>query len=258
MQKYLIYFFLLILPCRMPCFGSEDSVSFILKRYPSQIYQDVLVQNQVLINGLNLCDKRYNLIKPIFDLFQTSFSVLDVGSAQGYFSFRIAHDYPHAQCTMIDENSSDYHYHGDLLYDLCLLNKLDNVTYLRKLMSYNDLCFLNRQEHFDVVLAFLVVHEMAEKLSDQQMFFERLLSLGDHVLVEVADDVAADLTHFIASLCEHSDCEYLGEVPRLRDPSMTGKGALYWFKGPKTTIRQRVSKKTFRALNGVYPSALLD
>ena len=258
MRKYPIYFFLLILSCRMACFGSEDSASFILNRYLGPIYQDVFVKNQVLIKGVNLCDKRYDLIKPVFNLFQTSFSILDVGSAQGYFSFRIAHDYPHAHCTMIDENSSDYRYHGDLLYDLCLLNQLDNVTYLRKRMSYNDLCFLNEQEHFDVVLAFLVVHQMAEKLSDQQMFFERLLSLGDHLLVEVADDVAVDLTDFIASLCKYSDCECLGEVPRFQDPNKPGRGTLYWFKGPKRASRQRVSKETFRALNGVYPSALLD
>lgn len=258
MRKCRIYIFFAILSCQALCFGSEDDINYVLNRYPGPIYQDVFVHNQLIIKGLNLCDERYNLIKPVFDLFQTSFSVLDIGAAQGYFSFRIAFDYPHAHCTMIDENSSDYRYHGDLLYDLCRLNQLDNVTYLRKRMSYNDLCFLSRREHFDVVLAFLVVHQMAEKLADQQMFFERLFSLGDHVLVEVADDAAVDLTHFIASLCEYSDCEYLGEVPRFQDPNMRGRGALYWFKGPKTTSQQRISKEAFRTLNGVYPSALLD
>jgi hypothetical protein len=92
MQKWAIYSFLAIFSCRMVCFGTEDKVTAILSKYPRPIYQDVIVNNKVLINGINLCDKRYDLIKPIFNLFQAPFSVLDLGSAQGYFSFRIAHD----------------------------------------------------------------------------------------------------------------------------------------------------------------------
>jgi hypothetical protein len=223
-----------------------------LGKYPLPIYQDVIIHNEVVIKGLNLCDARYRLLRPILNRYQTPFSVLDLGAAQGYFSFRIAHDYPHAHCIMIEENSSDYHHHGDLLYDLCLLNQMDNVTYLRKRMSYSDLRFLSRQEHFDVVLVFLVIHQMAEKLSDQLLFFERILSLGDDVVIEVADDVATDLTHFITNLGKHSDCEFLGEVPRFQDSNMVGKGMLYWFKNSKTTGRQHIHCGTLQTFNGVY------
>lgn len=235
------------------CFGNEGKITNIFDLLSSPTYQDIVIHNHVIKKGTNACDARYQVIKPIFDLYQTSFSVLDLGAAQGYFSFRIANEYPHAHCIMIEENSADYLHHGDLLYELCLLNQMNNITYLRKRLNYNDLCFLNHQEHFNVVLAFLVVHQMATKHSDQQMYFERIFKLGDNVIVEVANDVAIELTQFIESLARHSDCEYLGEVPRFQNSTNRKRGRLYWFKNPKATKRQGISKNTLRVLNGVFP-----
>ena len=44
--------------------------------------------------GTDDCGPRYGMIKPVLDRLDGPFSVLDVGAAQGYFSFRIAQEYP--------------------------------------------------------------------------------------------------------------------------------------------------------------------
>ena len=125
-------------------------------------------------------------------------------------------------------------------------------------MFYNDFRLLSYNCYFDVVLAFLVVHQIAEKFCDQVMILEKLFALGDHVILEVANDVAIDLTHFIEALCKHTNCEYLGEVPRFQSKISLSTGKLYWFKRDKTTVQQGMSKEIYRDLNGVYTCAFTD
>ena len=74
-------------------------------------YQDVIIKNQVIRKGVNNSYGTYELIKPILKQFQGEFSFLDLGAAQGYFSLRVAHDFPKSKCIMIDENTPNWPYH---------------------------------------------------------------------------------------------------------------------------------------------------
>jgi hypothetical protein len=232
----------------------QKIVTSLLNKYPQTIYQDVIIHNQVVKTGTNICDVRFEKIKPVLESLHKPFSVLEIGAAQGYFSFRMAYEYPYAHCTMIERDGGYYTYHGGLLYDLCNINKLDNITFLKTDLTYKDLVFLNKKEHFDVVLAFLVVHQLAETLPEQIAFFNTILSLGDNVIIEVAAEVAVDMSNFIINLSEQCDCEYLGEVLRKHDsPDI---GYLYWFKRGKkhsTKNTYKICKESFQRLNGVYP-----
>jgi tRNA G46 methylase TrmB len=108
-------------------------VETILSQYPSPTYQDIMVQDQIVAVGTNSCAPRYERIKPVFDSFQKPFKVLEIGAAQGYFSFRIAQEYPQASCVMIEEDNHHYGYHGSLLEELCHLNNhLKNVSLIQK------------------------------------------------------------------------------------------------------------------------------
>lgn len=207
------------------------TLSSFLEKYPLPTYQDILVENQVISQGTNICANRYEMIRPIFQLYDRPFKVLEVGAAQGYFSFRIAHEFPHAFCTMIEEDNSHYSNHGSMLFDLCALNsQLQNVCLIRKKIAIEDLQAIQNQEHFDVVIAFLVIHQMATEFDEQVTLLKTLLEMGDHLLIEVADDAAPVFTAFTQHLNKKSHGAYLGQVRRFQDPNVPATGKIFWFK----------------------------
>lgn len=238
---------------------AETSLNYFLNKHTDSIYQDLIIDNKIYEIGSDFCESRYKLIQPILDLYKGSFSILDLGAAQGYFSFRIAYDYPLSFCTMIEANNTSYYaHHGDMLYDLCLLNpRLENICYLQKRISIPDLHFLNQNEHFDIIIALLVVHLMDNTLKKQIEIIENLLTLADNLILEVANDVNILHTAHVEFLSQKLDCQYLGEVKRHRDLTSTSTGKLYWFKqkvsNPQNTSARNIQEKTFQYLNGVYP-----
>lgn len=241
--------------------NAETPLELFLDKYPGPIYQDIVIGNDIYPIGTDQCDTRYELIKPILDLYTQPFSVLDLGAAQGYFSFRTAHDYPQSSCTMIEANNTSYYaHHGDMLYDLCQLNgHLNNIFYLHKRMDLSDLAFLNQKEHFDVVIAFLVVHLMHDNLQEQIKIIESLLTLGENLILEVANDVAVVHSAYLEFLSHSLDCQYLGEVKRHKDPISQSTGKLFWFKRKtfQPTMERKdilIQKETFLHLGGVYPN----
>ncbi len=246
--------------CLASGLSADERLEAFLKPYGNLIYQDIVIEDQIYPIGTDVCEPRYDLIKPVLDRYERPFTVLDLGAAQGYFSFRIANDYPHGSCVMVEaDDTSYYSRHGSMLYDLCLLNKrLDNIYYLQRRMDLADLRFLKRQEHFDVVLAFLVVHLMHDQLREQIKLLECLLEIGDNVILEVANDVAVLHTIYVEHLSETLDCQYLGEVKRHKDSRSTSTGQLYWFRRKATANSTDVpavpiKKETFINLHGVYP-----
>ena len=244
------------------CYSEEVTTDSFLKKYSSQLYQDALVSDQVIGLGTDLCENRYQLIQPILDLYKEPFSVLDLGAAQGYFSFSIAENYPHSSCLMIESNHTAYYAsHGDMLFELCQLNNyLNNVFYLDKRVDLSDLSYLNEHEHFDVVIALLVVHLMGKSIQDQIDIIEKLLSLGDNLILEVANDVNVIHTSYVEFLSKKLDCQYLGEVKRHKNPNSTSTGKLFWFKNSPPvitdhrTVSPPIKKETFEQLHGVFPA----
>lgn len=243
--------------------GAEMDLNSFLQKYPGPIYQDIVIGSEIHQIGTDQCEPRYQLIKPVFEQLNRPFSLLDLGAAQGYFSIRVANDFPHSSCVMIEANNTSYYArHGDMLYDICLMNShLKNICYLDKRMDINDLIYLNNKEHFDVVIAFLVVHLMHETLKEQIKIIECLLNLGDNLILEVANDVGVVHTSYVEYLSQSLDCQYLGEVKRHKDPISQSTGKLFWFKRKTSSSTkekekspyQRIKKETFNRLNGKYP-----
>jgi hypothetical protein len=261
--KYIVIPLSLLL-CSTASIFAETAIQSFLKKFRDPIYQDVVIDNTIYPIGTDICEPRYDLIKPVFNLYNRPFSVLDLGAAQGYFSFRTAYDYPHSACVMVEADMTAYYgQHGSMLHDLCQKNsKLNNIFFLKRALDLSDLTYLNKKEHFDVVLAFLVVHLMHKDVKEQIKIVETLLQLGDNVILEVANNVDVVHTAYVESLSRSLDCKYLGEVKRHKDPNPKGTGKLYWFKrktsSPTTTDGKNypfipIKKETFSKLGGVYP-----
>jgi len=238
--------------------SANSAVDSFLQKY-QLIYQDLVINNQIYPVGTDICNTRYELVKPILNQYNRPFTLLDLGAAQGYFSLRIASEYPHSTCVMIEANNTSYYaHHGDMLYDLCQMNpQLDNIYYLQKRVDIEDLQFVKQKQHFDIVLAFLVVHLMHDQLDEQIKILNSLLEIGDNLIIEVANDVHISHTNYVEFLSHKLGAVFLGELRRHKDPKSTSTGKFYWFKSRDFKIdnvpRSGIQSEIFKKLNGVYP-----
>jgi hypothetical protein len=137
-------------------------------------YQDIVVNGVTIKEGVKDCEIRYPNIKAILDQYKRPVTVLDIGASEGYFSLRISKEYD-STCTMIEGDKTL------LLPQICQLNKADNVVVLEKFITPQDLSALGECEHFDLVIAFNVVHQLKDQWKET---IDALLTLGDHILIE--------------------------------------------------------------------------
>lgn len=257
-MKTLLFFLLITVTCNLP---ADEYLDRFLESYPGCIYQDIVIGDNIFPIGTDLCDCRYELLKPVLDNFEGSFSVLDLGAAQGYFSFRIAREYPLSSCVMVESNHTAYYsLHGDMLYDLCQLNShLKNIYYLNRKMDIHDLHLISMNEHFDLVIAFLVVHLMHNELNEQIKILKTLLKLSDNLIIEIANDVGVIHSSYVEYLSDSLEATYLGEVNRHKDSNSKSKGKLFWFKKNNDVAEINRNKDTplhrttYELLNGVFP-----
>lgn len=215
-------------------------ISSFLKKYPGKVYQDIIIQNKIYPIGTDICDLRYQLLKPVLEQFSDSFSVLDIGAAQGYFSFSVAKEFPQSKCIMIEEGitHSSYSHHGNMLEDLYRENSyLSNVAFIKKNIALSDIILWNNNFHFDVIFALLVVHLIDRSLIGQIKIIEALLKLTDNLILEVANDVNVLLFSYVEHLSKTLNCKFLGEVKRHKNEKSTSTGFIFWFKNStKLTI----------------------
>ena len=176
-----------------------------------QSYQDQIVNNQVIIPGrVSYLTDRYDAIKKIAQKYQRPITVLDIGASQGYYSFRLAHDFKNSTCVMIEEDK--------YLQRLCLLNtNLNNIIFLHKKITAAELKRLGECEHFDIVLALNIIHWSEEKWHE---IADAIVSLGDRIIVETppAGDKAIG-------------APYLGDIEKYFE----NKGAKIILKNPRHT-----------------------
>jgi hypothetical protein len=71
-------------------FYSFANVNFSLLE--GEQYQDILVNGENIKSGIRVCENRYQIIEEyILKNFKRPFTLLDLGSAQGYFSLKTAY-----------------------------------------------------------------------------------------------------------------------------------------------------------------------
>lgn len=195
---------------------SQEEINHFLSIVRPDTYQDIVVDGVTIKEGVKDCQIRYPNIKKILDNYKRPFTVLDIGSSEGYFSLRIATEYPHATCVMIEGDKSL------LLPEICKLNKkLNNVVVLQKFITPQDLKMLGECEHFDLVLAFNVIHQLGDAWQET---VDQLLTLGDHILVETPPPGCHTAAHaknlplIEAYLLQNKHGNVIGQVPRYGRP----------------------------------------
>ena len=156
-------------------FTFTPEVEHFLSVVRKEVYQDILVDGLTIKEGVKDCEIRFPNIKKILDQYKRPFTVLDIGASEGYFSLRIAAEYD-CTCVMIEGDKTLR------LPEICGLNKkLGNLVVLEKFITPQDLKELGECEHFDLVLAFNVIHQLKGEWKET---IDYLLTLGDNILIE--------------------------------------------------------------------------
>jgi len=190
----------------------------------SENYQDRIVDGKVIQKGERECEQRYQTIKEVLDNYKRPFTVLDIGAAQGYFSFRIMQDFPEATCVMMESHESR------TLLDLCKKNKKGLLLAHHAAPDHFER--LSECEHFDVVLALNVIHHIGEP----DRTFNALMKLGDDVIIETPpedDKGACGQEHLkrIMELCKSG--KIIGESQRHTDSK---KSKIFHFERKNDTL----------------------
>jgi trans-aconitate methyltransferase len=118
------------------------------------------------------CAERYEPIREFLTQFRRPFSVFDLGANMGYFTFRIAQDFPHATVIAVDHRSELVH--------LAKANNAENVIVIPRRMTGDQLFKLAECEEFDVVLALNVLHH----IKDWHRGLVGAINLGWHLIAE--------------------------------------------------------------------------
>lgn len=224
-------------------------------------YQDIIINNKIINKGVRECPSRYDAIKKILDMYKRPITVLDLGASQGYFSFRIAHDYD--STVVMIENGYSYSATSkviaDQLLELCKLNtKLNNVIYLNTELTLANLKNLASCEHFDVVLGFNIIHHMKDNWKD---IVETIFKLGDNILIETppSDDPIAEGMPKISAI-ESYIINKNGTVitQTLRHGQKKCYSKMFWFKFVKNIIEQKYLLESGKFFNGTIYSIKSD
>lgn len=203
-------------------------------------YQDCVINGKVVEQGERNGLPSYQVIKKVLNQYKRPFTVLDIGAAQGFFSFMIAHDYK-ATCVMV-EGDYDYQNHTSKLLDLCQQNtSLSNIIFLKKLVSFDFLKNLSDCEHFDVTLALNFVHHSG---LNWKKTIDLLVEMGDNLILEnpPSDELAMSKEENekrakIDLYMQKLGAAVIGEVERF-NPSLS-KSKIWWLHKTKIYLKRR-------------------
>jgi len=144
-------------------------------------YQDEWIRGKVGVKGERECEHRYSVIKSFLQQYQSSFTLLDIGANIGYFSFRIAEDFPDAIVVAIEGHPRFL----KKLLEIGKKNNRDNVIIIGKKLSVENISWLAELEHFNVVLGMSVINHI---YNDPIEGLNAFLKLGDNLILELPNE----------------------------------------------------------------------
>lgn len=141
-----------------------------------EIYQDIWVAGEKKIEGVRICESRYEAIRKVAAQYNRPITVLDIGANMGYFSFRLAEEFD-GTFVMVEGGAAE----SNNLQRLCVQNDNDKVVLLPVRFNLKDLKALGSFEHFDIVIACSVIHHFGE---DYNEVLKAIVDLGDDIVIE--------------------------------------------------------------------------
>lgn len=139
-----------------------------------RLYQDIWIKGRLQKRGVRDCEAGYAILKNIAMRYKRPFTMLDIGANYGYFCTRLAEEFD--CCCVAIEPESDF---AQRFFEE---NENHKVILLKHEFTARSLRRLAESEHFDIVLAYGVIHWLP--MDPIQSLFA-LRDLGDHVLIEL-------------------------------------------------------------------------
>ena len=137
-------------------------------------YNDIRIKGETISLGYRNSEKRYDEIFKFCKKFNRPISVLDLGAAEGYFTFRLSEDFSGVFIAV--ENNPERK-----LLELCIKNNDHKVLLLDKQMNLKNLKSLKEVQHFDIVLALNIIHHFDEPFQD---VLDTLVSMSSFCFME--------------------------------------------------------------------------
>ena len=147
-------------------------------------YNDIRIQGKTISTGYRNSEKRYGEIFKFCKKFNRPISVLDLGAAEGYFTFRLAEDFS-GVFIAVESNPERK------LLELCIKNNNRKVLLLDKQMNLKNLKNLKEVQHFDIVLALNIIHHFDEPFQD---VLDTLVSMSSFCFMEHPNPLEDDST----------------------------------------------------------------
>lgn len=138
------------------------------------LYQDIWIKGALQKRGVRDCEAGYAILKSVAKQFNRPFTMLDIGANYGYFSTRLAEDFD-CCCVAVEPE----HKFAQRFFEL---NENNKVILLKHEFTPKSLTRLAMCEHFDIVLAYGVIHWLP--LSPIESL-NVLTDLGDMALIEL-------------------------------------------------------------------------
>jgi 2-polyprenyl-3-methyl-5-hydroxy-6-metoxy-1,4-benzoquinol methylase len=147
-------------------------------------YNDIRIKGKTISTGYRNSEKRYDEIFKFCKQFNRPISVLDLGAAEGYFTFRLAEDFS-GVFIAVESNPERK------LLELCIKNNNRKVLLLDKQMNLKNLKNLKEVQHFDIVLALNIIHHFDEPFQD---VLDTLVSMSSFCFMEHPNPLEDDST----------------------------------------------------------------
>lgn len=142
----------------------------------SEVYQDVEVSGRVIIQGRRECASRFEFMKPSFRDGQV---IIDVGSSLGYFTSRIAREYPSTLVVSFESVPE----HCEIQRKIAEREQLFNLVICCHRLSRGDLeRWVKCVECIDIVLLLSVLHHFPK--DDVMAVFSALRAMSSTVIAE--------------------------------------------------------------------------
>ena len=147
-------------------------------------YNDIRIKGKTISTGYRNSEERYEEIFKFCKQFNRPISVLDLGAAEGYFTFRLAEDFS-GVFIAVESNPERK------LLELCIKNNNHKVLLLDKQMNLKNLKNLKEVQHFDIVLALNIIHHFDEPFQD---VLDTLVSMSSFCFMEHPNPLENDST----------------------------------------------------------------
>ena len=176
-------------------------------------YNDIRINGKTISLGYRNSEKRYSEIFKFCKKFNRPISVLDLGAAEGYFTFRLAEDFS-GVFVAVESNPERK------LLELCKKNNDPKVLLLNRQMNLKNLKNIKEVQHFDIVLALNIIHHLDEPFQD---VLETLVSMSSFCFLEHPNSLENESTKNSQRLdTEKLDLEKFKPILLNKNPSGLG------------------------------------